>query len=215
MSETGGKAGEPPAEPVPLRTIAFSYLKIALESFGGGLSAWTRKVVVEERGWMTDEEFLSGMTLCRILPGPNQVNFAVHLGTHLRGWKGAAAALFGLVAAPLTLVLVAGSLYFRYHHLPAMDSALSGMAAVAIGLTLSMGFKLVGAFFKRPGALALVVGAFTATVFFAWPLVLVLGVFGSLGVLLARFGNGKPKQEAGDTALAARGGQSPPLKGFK
>lgn len=138
---------------------------------------------------MTDEEFLSAMTLCRLLPGPNQINFAVHLGARLRGWKGAAAALLGLVAVPITLVLGAGSLYFRYHHLPAMDSALSGMAAVAIGLTFSMGFKLVGTFLKRPSALALVAGAFAATIFFKWPLVLVLGVFGSLGILFARVGS--------------------------
>jgi chromate transporter len=196
MSETDGKAAAIHREPVPLWAIAFTYLKIALESFGGGLSAWTRQAVVEERRWLTDEEFLSAMTLCRLLPGPNQINFAVYLGTRLRGWKGAAAALFGLVAVPLTLVLVAGRLYFRYHHLPAMDSALSGMAAVAIGLTLSMGFKLVGPFFKRPGALALVVAAFAGTIFFAWPLALVLGVFGSLGILLARFGIAERKNKA-------------------
>lgn len=39
MSETGAKAGPATGEPVPLWAIAFSYLKVALESFGGGLSA--------------------------------------------------------------------------------------------------------------------------------------------------------------------------------
>jgi len=196
MSEADGRTGDVSAGPIPLWVIAFSYLKIAAESFGGGLSAWTRQVVVEERRWLTDEEFLSAMTLCRLLPGPNQINFAVHLGTRLRGWRGAAAALFGLVAVPLILVLTAGSLYFNYHKLPAMDSALSGMAAVAIGLTLSMGFKIVGPFFKRPAALALMAGTFVATIFFSWPLVLVLGVFGSLGILFAKFGVSEPRKKA-------------------
>ena len=183
---------------ISLGAIAFSYLKIAMESFGGGLSAWTRQVVVEECAWLTDEEFLSAMTLCRLLPGPNQINFAVYVGTRLRGWKGAAAALLGLIAVPMTLVLIAGSLYFHYHHLPALVSALNGMAAVATGLTLSMGFKLVGPFFKRPGALALVAASFAATIVFKWGLPMVLVVFGLLGVLLARYGTavgGKAPQE--------------------
>jgi len=196
MSEADERAGRAGATFVPLQAIALCYLKIALESFGGGLSAWTRQAVVEERCWMTDEEFLSATTLCRLLPGPNQINFAVHLGTRLRGWKGAIAALCGLIIVPLTLVLTAGSLYFRYHHLPAMDSALRGMAAVAIGLTLSMGFKLVGPFFKRPGALALVAASFVATVFIEWRLIAVLGVFGGLGILLARFGEAREKAAA-------------------
>jgi chromate transporter len=196
MSDTGGTEYAVRAQPIPLRSIAFSYLKIALESFGGGLSAWTRKVVVEERGWLADDEFLSALTLCRLLPGPNQINFAVYLGTRLRGWRGAFAALVGLVTVPIILVLAAGSLYFRYHHLPAMASALNGMAAVATGLTLSMGFKLVGPFFKRPGALALVGASFAATIFFEWPLVLVLVVFGSIGILLARFGVAQEKERA-------------------
>ncbi len=198
MSKPGGgpEALNRPA-PVALGTIVFAYLKIAMESFGGGLSAWTRKVVVEEYGWLTDEEFLSAMTLCRLMPGPNQINFAVYVGTRLRGWRGAVAALFGLVAVPLALVLVAGSLYFRYHHLPALDSALNGMAAVATGLTLSMGFKLVGPFFKRPGALALVAAAFVTTILFKWPLPLVLGVFGTMGILLARFGTGRKDEKGG------------------
>jgi len=202
MNKPGGGPGalDRPAT-VALGTIAFAYLKIAMESFGGGLSAWTRKVVVEEYGWLTDEEFLSAMTLCRLMPGPNQINFAVYVGTRLRGWRGALAALFGLVAVPLALVLVAGSLYFRYHHLPALDSALNGMAAVATGLTLSMGFKLVGPFFKRPGALAIVAAAFVATILFKWPLPLVLAVFGTMGILLARFGVGQ-KGEKSEEARA-------------
>jgi chromate transporter len=193
MSEGEGKGAGTSGGPVPLWTIAYAYLKIAMESFGGGLSAWTRKVVVEERGWLSDEEFLSAMTLCRLLPGPNQINFAVYLGTRMRGWRGAAAAIVGLVAVPLGLVLAAGSLYFRYHHLPAMTDALNGMAAVATGLTLSMGFKLVGPFFKRPAALALVAASFLATIVYKWPLVLVLCVFGILGILLARFRDPDPE----------------------
>ena len=70
---------------VTLTGLALAFNRIALSSFGGGLSAWSRQVVVEERRWMSDAEFLSAMTVCRILPGANQVNLAVFVGSKLRG----------------------------------------------------------------------------------------------------------------------------------
>lgn len=55
---------------IDLWNIAFSYLKISLSSFGGGLSAWAQLIVVEERKWLTDEAFLSAFALCRSYPAP-------------------------------------------------------------------------------------------------------------------------------------------------
>ena len=62
-----------------LLELALTFNHIALASFGGGLSAWSREVIVVEKGWMA-EEFLSAITMCRILPGANQVNLAVFVG---------------------------------------------------------------------------------------------------------------------------------------
>ena len=55
--------------PVSIWRIALVFNRISLSSFGGGLSAWSRRVVVEEQRWMEEAEFLSAMTLCRVLPG--------------------------------------------------------------------------------------------------------------------------------------------------
>ena len=63
-----------------LLELALTFNHIALASFGGGLSAWSREVIVVEKGWMAEEEFLSAITMCRILPGANQVNLAVFVG---------------------------------------------------------------------------------------------------------------------------------------
>src|SRR3954463_4312803 len=65
---------EPAPERVSLGTLAWTFNHIALASFGGGLSAWSREVLVVEKQWMREEEFLAAMTMCRILPGANQVN---------------------------------------------------------------------------------------------------------------------------------------------
>lgn len=75
---------EPVYTRASLAEIAFTFNHIALASFGGGLSAWSREIVVVRKKWMGEEQFLSAMTMCRIMPGANQVNLAVFVGSHLR-----------------------------------------------------------------------------------------------------------------------------------
>src|SRR5262245_32978771 len=85
MTEPAPLAAAPgalrPAAPVSLGALALAFLKIAMASLGGGLSAWALRVIVEERRWLTEQEFLAAFTICRIAPGPNQVNMAVYVGT--------------------------------------------------------------------------------------------------------------------------------------
>lgn len=128
-------------EPPSLGSIAAAFNRIALESFGGGLSAWSREVVVQEKGWMTDAEFLSASTICRVCPGANQINMAVFVGLKLRGWRGALVATLGLICAPTLLVLLAGALYLRFRNVSELRAALSGMAAAAVGLTFAMAWR--------------------------------------------------------------------------
>ena len=113
-------SGESDIPRVSLFELARTFNHIALASFGGGLSAWSREVVVVEKKWMTDEEFLSALTMCRILPGANQVNLAVFVGNKMAGVPGAFAAIFGLTLVPVLLVLAMGYGYFTFHHVPAL-----------------------------------------------------------------------------------------------
>ncbi len=128
-------------EPPSAWMLARAFNQIALESFGGGLSAWSREIIVQRRNWLTEEEFLSASTICRILPGANQVNFAVFVGGRLRGAWGAIAAVLGLIAMPMLLVLLVGALYLRFRDDPALQQFLSGMASAAVGLTLSVAWR--------------------------------------------------------------------------
>jgi chromate transporter len=132
---------ELPPEKVSLFDLAWTFNHIAIASFGGGLSAWSREVLVVEKHWMGEEEFLSAMTMCRILPGANQVNMAVFVGTKMGGISGAAAALFGLCLMPVVFVLAMGYIYFRFKEVPAVKSVLHGASAAAVALTVAMVIK--------------------------------------------------------------------------
>lgn len=160
-----------------------SYLKISLSSFGGGLSGWAQLILVEERKWLTDEEFLSAFALCRILPGPNQVNFAIYVGLRLKGSAGAFAALFGLIVIPFFIVVTLGITYFHFQNIPSVSAALEGISAVAVGMTLGMGIKLSLRYHFTLWTFCLTLASFVTIGIFRWPFVPVLAVLIPLSVL--------------------------------
>lgn len=166
------------AVPAPgLLELALTFNKIALASFGGGLSAWSREVVVVERKWMTEEEFLSALTICRILPGANQVNLAVFVGVKFRGIVGAVAACAGLIFVPVLIVLAMAWFYFTYSKVPAMKNVLHGMTPAAVAMTFAMAFKTGKKCLGGPVAVALFVAMFLLSAMLRWPL------WGSLALL--------------------------------
>jgi chromate transporter len=175
---------EPAPRPTP-GALAAAFLTIALASFGGGLSAWAQRVLVERRRWLDEDEFLSALTLCRLLPGPNQVNMAVYVGAKFRGVSGALAAVGGLVVVPTAILLALGAAYFRYRQLPALDASLRGAVAAAAAMTLAMGLKVGAPLLRDPGGVVLAVAAFVAVHVLRWPLVPVVAVLGPLGVFWA------------------------------
>ncbi len=121
------------------------FASIGLSSFGGGLTAWVRREVVQRRGWLDDQQFLSGYALSQLVPGATNVNLAVFIGTQMRGAPGALACFAGLTAAPFVIILVLGAIYFGMRGMPggtSLSIALSGMGAVAIGLNLGTGIRL-------------------------------------------------------------------------
>jgi chromate transporter len=128
-----------------LLSMFISFVRIGLAAFGGGLAAWTRREIVEKRGWLDDRQFLSGYALSQLIPGATNVNLAVFIGTQMRGVPGALACFLGLTAPPVLLVLVIGYFYLHSqgHATGAwVGAALAGMGAVAIGLNLGTGVRL-------------------------------------------------------------------------
>ncbi|MEO6845845.1 MAG: chromate transporter [Chthoniobacterales bacterium] len=167
---------------ISLWELALTFNEIALMSFGGGLSAWSRRVVVEKKEWLDDDEFLSALTLCRVMPGANQVNLAVYVGTRFRGVAGAIATVFGLCLVPVLIAIGLAVLYFNFHQVPDVEKVLKGVAAAAVGLTLSMGLKTMSKFMKDPIALLFGALAFIGAGLTHMPLLLVLALLAPVAV---------------------------------
>src|ERR1700689_2985129 len=84
-----------PAPPPSLSELFIAFGTISLSGFGGVL-AWARRMMVEERKWLTPEQFNETYAVCAFLPGPNIINFAVIFGLRIRGAAGSAVAVAGL-----------------------------------------------------------------------------------------------------------------------
>lgn len=168
--------------------IAFTVL--ALQGFGGVLAIAQRELV-DRRRWMTREEFVDAYSVAQLLPGPNVVNLSLMLGDRFFGWRGALAAISGMLFAPLVLVLVLAASYNQLASFPAVAGALRGMGAVAAGLILAMALKMLGTLRKNPMGpwLCALLGLTTliAVTVFRVPLAWVVIGLGTAGWCLARW----------------------------
>jgi len=173
----------------PTLTALFTgFVSIGMSSFGGGLTAWVRREVVQRRGWLDDQQFLSGYALSQLVPGATNVNLAVFIGTQLRGAVGALACFAGLTVPPLLLAILLSAAYFGMRGLPggtSLSIALSGMGAVAIGLNLGTGIRLA-----RRGIRGIIPAVITAIVALSvgvagMPLLVVLAVMIPISLLAA------------------------------
>jgi len=172
-------------EQVSLSGLAFAFNRIALASFGGGLSAWSREVLVVEKKWMGEEEFLSATTMCTVLPGPNQVNMAVFTGTKMRGIPGAVVSVVGLCLVPLVIVLSLSWLYFEFKEVAAVKGVLHGASAAAVAMTLTMVIKTGQKCLTGVIPVGLFVLAFGLNGLLRWPLLVVLALVAPLALVWA------------------------------
>jgi chromate transporter len=186
MSEND--AGAPPGAPhAPgLAALFVAFLTVSLSGFGGVLP-WARRMIVEQRRWMTAEEFNDAFALCNFLPGPNIVNFSVIFGSRFRGPLGAAVALIGLLGPPVTIVLVLGALYAEFGNVAYVRGFLAGVAPAAAGLMIATTFKMAKPLLSRQAGPApvIVLAAIVAIGVMRWPLVPVLLVLVPLSIALA------------------------------
>ena len=174
--------------PASLTELFFAFNRLALQGFGGVLPVAQRELV-ERLHWLTKEDFVEMLAVSQVLPGPNVVNLALMFGDRSFGTRGALAALGGMMLAPLLVVLALTALYAHFVELPAVTGALRGMGAVAAGLVLSTGFKLLGTLRRnvvgRPIGLALAALTLLATAVLRLPLAGVLGVLGIGAIAIA------------------------------
>jgi chromate transporter len=181
-------AAAPQIQPT-LWELFVAFATISLSGFGGVL-AWSRRMMVEERKWLTPEQFNETYALCAFLPGGNIINFSVIFGLRIRGAPGSLVAVAGLMGPPVLLVMFVGAIYAHYDDLPALRHMLTGVASAAAGLMMATVAKMARPLFHDRAVIRPVIAlaTFIAIGVVHWPLPLVLAVIVpvSIGVAWVR-----------------------------
>lgn len=173
--------------PVRLLAIFLVFLRIGAFSFGGGLTGWVYREVVQQRKWMTEPDFLSGLAVGQVLPGANIINIAMYVGNRLRGTLGAFVAFFGMLLVPFFCVI---GLFVGYDYISDISwvsIGTDGIAAAAIGLLMLTAWRSgIQSGRNIPGFAALVV-TFVAVGLLRWPLIPVVLCVAPLSILAALY----------------------------
>jgi chromate transporter len=163
--------------------LFLSFTWLALQGFGGVLAV-VQRVLVEEKRWMTREQFVEDWAVAQIMPGPNVVNLSLMIGGRYFGLAGALAGLAGMLTAPMVVVLLLAMAFGSVSDAAWAQGALRGMGAVSAGLIAAVGLKLIGALRSNPMGMpvcmALSVASFIGVGVMRWPLAYVLLGTGSI-----------------------------------
>ena len=164
-----------------LREIFTGFLSVGIMGFGGVLPL-ARRMIVEERGWLNENEFSDLLSLCQFLPGGNVINLSVATGLRFAGLAGALAGLLGLMAAPVACVILLGVIYERYQDSPVVRHMFAGLAAAAAGLIVAMAVKMAMPLRGKPASIVIAALSMLAVAVFRLPLLPTMLVLAPLSI---------------------------------
>lgn len=126
-----------------LTALAALFARIGATGFGGGMAviALMERELIRKRRLLPLDEFLHGVGLGQVL-GSFAVNAALFCGYRLAGWRGAVVSAVSFLAPSVALVILLSALYFRFHAVPAMQSAVEGLTPVVVALILAAGWNI-------------------------------------------------------------------------
>jgi chromate transporter len=171
---------------VPLRELFLRFLAIGAVSFGGGMIAYQKVLLIDRKQWLTRDEFMAALAISQALPGLNSVNLAILAGDRLRGLPGALAAMLGLVLPGACFLLAAAVLYAQGQDHEIGRLLLGAVAAVATGVLAGVTAVLGGEHFRSVRSVALITATFVLTSVVKLALLQVLLIMVPLAIVIYR-----------------------------
>ncbi|MCA6439718.1 MAG: chromate transporter [Chitinophagaceae bacterium] len=127
-----------------LRELILYFLRIGTTGFGGpvALVGYMHRDLVENKKWITEEDYKEGLTLAQLAPGPLAAQLGIYLGfVHYR-ILGATLCGLAFILPSFCMVLVLGMLYQQFGGLPWMQAVFYGVGAAVIGIIIISSYKL-------------------------------------------------------------------------
>lgn len=130
--------------PCTLRELTLYFLRLGTLGFGGpiALAGYMQKDLVEERRWISKQDYVEGLALAQLAPGPLAAQLAIYLGWVRGGVLGATLVGFAFVIPSFLMVLGLAALYLRFGGLSWMRGAFYGIGAAVIAIIGRSVYKL-------------------------------------------------------------------------
>jgi chromate transporter len=166
--------------------LFLSFLKIGTVGFGGGLAviAQIRTLAVQQRRWLTDQDFASGFALAQTLPGTAAGNTATYVGLRLRGWRGAGVAIAGFILPSMLMMIVLAILYRHLRDLPDTDYLFHGLNAAVVALIIVTAWRMGRNTLVKQWQWVLAVSSCVVVAFFSATVIEVVLAAGLIGIFI-------------------------------
>lgn len=171
----------------PLSDLFRTFGHIGLMSFGGPAAqiALMHRVLVDDRKWLTEKEYLSALSFCMLLPGPEAMQLATWSGWRLRGTLGGLIAGLLFVLPGALVVLALAMTYAAFGNVPVMQALFMGVQAAVAVIVIEALLRVGKRALKARAALVIAAFAFAALFFLNAPFPLVILAAGLWGFATA------------------------------
>ncbi len=168
MTEEVAAQQAEPAPPPPMRSFLGYFLRLGALGFGGpiALAGYMQRDLVERRRWISRQDYVEGLALAQLAPGPLAAQLAIYLGWVRGKILGATLVSAAFILPSFVMVLILAALYVRFDGLSWMQGAFYGIGAAVIAIIARSAVKLVELTLARD---RLLWGIFAASAFVtAW-----------------------------------------------
>ena len=169
--------------------LFLSFLKIGVSGFGGGFAVLSqiRHLVVLERRWLTEHDFIEALALGQSLPGTAAGNAVTYVGLRLRGWRGASVSLAGFILPSMLMMILFAIFYDRFRALPNTQQLFHGFNAAVVGLIAVTTWRMGKHTSSKSWQRILIVLSFAAVIFLRATVVEVILISGLIGIGIESF----------------------------
>jgi chromate transporter len=173
--------------PVTCGELLRVFTRIGLLSFGGpaGQIALMHRELIEERGWIGEDDFLHALNFCHLLPGPEAQQLATWIGWKLHGWRGGLAAGLLFVIPGAAIILALSMLYAVAANLAWVEALFLGVKAAVLAIVVQALLRIAGRALDTTLKRALAAAAFLGLFLLDLPFPLMVLGAGAIGMAVA------------------------------
>ena len=167
------------------------WVKLGFISFGGpaGQIAIMQRELVENRKWISEDDFFHALNYCMLLPGPEAQQLATYIGWRLHGIRGGVVAGAFFIIPSIFFLLALSYIYAAFGNVPQINAIFDGFKAVVVAIVVEAVLKIGSRAFKSYRHVLIAVLSFAAIYFFRIPFPLIVLGAAILGVLALKTRN--------------------------